>query len=198
MFASRSRSLSVKRPLNIKRLGLIATAFAALALGGCDTTRSMLGLEKTVPDEFKVVSRAPLSLPPDYSLRPPAPGATRPQEQGGTQRALSAITGGAATQVPARGSSSGETAFLSHAGADRADPAIRNELERDNSSLASADVTFLDRVMFWRKPEDRSPVVDAGREAQRLRENAALGRPTNEGDTPTITRRKKAPLEGIF
>ena len=88
--------------------------------------------------------------------------------------------------------------FRSHAGADRADPAIRAELERDGGALASADVTFLDRVMFWRKPEDRSPVVDATREAQRLRENAALGRPSNEGDTPTIVRRKKAPLEGLF
>jgi hypothetical protein len=52
--------------------------------------------------------------------------------------------------------------------------------------------------MFWRTPEDRSPVVDAPREAQRLRENAALGKPVDDGETPTIQRRKKALLEGIF
>ncbi len=32
------------------------------------------------PDEFGVVSRAPLSQPPDYSLRPPRAGAKRPNE----------------------------------------------------------------------------------------------------------------------
>jgi hypothetical protein len=41
----------------------------------------MLGLEKTSPDEFLVVKRAPLSLPPNYELRPPKPGERRPQER---------------------------------------------------------------------------------------------------------------------
>jgi len=32
------------------------------------------------PDEFRVVTKAPLVVPPDFSLRPPAPGKPRPQE----------------------------------------------------------------------------------------------------------------------
>ena len=39
-------------------------------LSGCGLTRSDLGLEKATPDEMLVVSRAPLSIPPEFNLRP--------------------------------------------------------------------------------------------------------------------------------
>jgi Protein of unknown function (DUF3035) len=51
-----------------------------LQLGGCGrgTVQDALGMSKRAPDEFAVVRRAPLILPPDYDLRPPDPGAPRP------------------------------------------------------------------------------------------------------------------------
>ena len=55
-------------------------ALPALTAGCSNTTREALGLTKRSPDEFQVVSNAPLSMPPDYNLRPPTPGAARPQE----------------------------------------------------------------------------------------------------------------------
>lgn len=188
----------------MKRRSPISVAVVVLLgaglLGGCGDARKALGFDKSTPDEFRVVNRAPLSLPPDYALRPPQPGAARPQEQAGPQRALAAVTGITPRTPAANGSSVsvGENALLAKVGADRANPEIREIIERESSVLAEADQTFLDRVMFWRKPEDLSPVVDPNREAQRLRENAALGRPVSEGDTPTIRRRKRAPLEGLF
>lgn len=178
----------------------IAALLGAGLLGGCGDARKALGFDKNSPDEFKIVNRAPLSLPPDYALRPPQPGAIRPQEQAIPQRALAAVTGNTGMRqapTPTAGSA-GENALLARAGTDRANPEIREIVERESSVLAEADITFLDRVMFWRKPEDRSPVVDPNREQQRLRENAALGRSVTDGDTPTIKRRKKAPLEGLF
>jgi hypothetical protein len=51
-----------------------------LALSGCTGFKQAIGLEPTMPDEFEVVSRAPLTIPPDFDLRPPKPGAPRPQE----------------------------------------------------------------------------------------------------------------------
>jgi hypothetical protein len=42
--------------------------------------KQMIGIEPTPPDEFAVESRAPLTIPPDFQLRPPQPGAPRPQE----------------------------------------------------------------------------------------------------------------------
>ena len=189
-----------------RRSPVLASATAVLLgatlLAGCGDARKALGFDKATPDEFRVISRAPLSLPPDYALRPPQPGAIRPQEQAIPQRALAAVTGqSAARPAPgagANGVSVGESAFLARVGVDRANPEIRSVIDREASVLAQADETFLDRLMFWREREDLSPVVDANREAQRLRENAALGRPVNDGETPTIRRRKKAPLEGLF
>lgn len=184
--------------------GQIACAMLALALvTGCGDTRKMLGLDKNTPDEFKIVSRAPLSLPPDYALRVPDPGAVRPQERTIPERAVAAITGTPVSAVSESGKGDpaadpGQLALLKQFGADRVLPGIRDTLERENSSLVAEDQTFLDSLMFWRKPEDRSPVVDAAREAKRLRENAALGKPVDNGETPTIEPRKKALLEGIF
>src|SRR3954471_23275235 len=97
-----------------------ATAvLAVVLLSGCgDTARKMLGFDKTSPDEFKIISRAPLSLPPDYGLRPPQPGAVRPQERTIPERALAAVTGTSATALPpasTSNASSGELALLAHA-----------------------------------------------------------------------------------
>jgi hypothetical protein len=94
--------------------------------------------------------------------------------------------------------SPGETALLAHAGAGRADPTIREAVDRESTQLVEADQTLLDKLIFWRKPEEPGTVVDPQREQQRIRENAALGRPASEGDTPSIKRRKRAPLEGLF
>ncbi|MBT4740276.1 MAG: DUF3035 domain-containing protein, partial [Rhodospirillaceae bacterium] len=41
-------------------------AAALLVLSGCDDTKRALGINKSVPDEFAVVRRAPLVMPPDY------------------------------------------------------------------------------------------------------------------------------------
>ena len=40
-------------------------------LPACAETRRALGFDKAPPDEFQVVQRAPLSVPPDFALRPP-------------------------------------------------------------------------------------------------------------------------------
>ncbi len=53
--------------------GRSVLAFAALSLlVACSgSVQQKLGLERRVPDEFQVVRRAPLTLPPDFTLRPP-------------------------------------------------------------------------------------------------------------------------------
>lgn len=49
-------------------------AVLGLALAACGGVKDDLGLSKEAPDEFAVVRNAPLSLPPDFNLRPPKPG----------------------------------------------------------------------------------------------------------------------------
>jgi hypothetical protein len=58
----------------------VACMSATLMLPGCTDFRRALGMDRVGPDEFAVESRAPLTLPPEFDLRPPQPGAPRPQE----------------------------------------------------------------------------------------------------------------------
>jgi hypothetical protein len=63
----------------------------ALMISGCSDLKKAIGLDRAPPDEFAVESRAPLTMPPDFDLRPPQPGATRPQEKSSGQQARQAI-----------------------------------------------------------------------------------------------------------
>lgn len=64
---------------------------SVLLIAGCSDLKKSIGLEKTTPDEFAVESRAPLTMPPDFNLRPPQPGAARPQEKSSGQQARQTI-----------------------------------------------------------------------------------------------------------
>jgi hypothetical protein len=70
-------------------------AAGLLQLGGCakGTVQDALGMSKRAPDEFAVVRRAPLIIPPDYDLRPPDPGAPRPNIGTTSDQARVAMTG---------------------------------------------------------------------------------------------------------
>lgn len=63
----------------------------SVAVSGCSNFKQLIGIEPTSPDEFAVESRAPLTIPPDFNLRPPAPGANRPQEVSAASKAKTAI-----------------------------------------------------------------------------------------------------------
>jgi hypothetical protein len=191
----------------------LALALAVPAVAGCSSTKEMLGLTKRSPDEFQVVSRAPLSMPPDYSLRPPTPGAPRPQEGTTTQQAENIVTGYSnrststlqPDQIPSVGEgeqtsteSAGESAFLQSASLTGIDPNIRKLVDEETAADQDASQTFLDSLIFWRSPEPYGTVVDPVAEQKRLQENQALGQPTDTGETPIIQRRQKGLLEGIF
>jgi hypothetical protein len=68
------------------RLGVVSLA-GVLLLAGCSDFKKSIGLEPGMPDEFAVESRAPLTIPPEFDLRPPTPGAPRPQEKSADQQA---------------------------------------------------------------------------------------------------------------
>ena len=94
--------------------------------------------------------------------------------------------------------SGGELALLKLAGAENPDPDIRRVVALDNSRIEEKDKSFVDRLIFWQTPEPYGTIVNASEEAKRLRENAAIGKPVTEGQTPQIRRRKRAIFEGVF
>jgi hypothetical protein len=130
---------------------------AVTSLGGCHTAASALGLSKVTPDEFRVVSKAPLVLPPDYALRPPAPGEPRPQELEPESAARQAILG----QRDAEVRSDGEKLLVAKAGGDKADPLIRYVVDDQFGAIAHKDKSFADWVMFWKKGQPPVQAVAA-------------------------------------
>jgi hypothetical protein len=180
-------------------IAIAALMVGSIGLSGCSQTREALGLEKQSPDEFQVLARAPLSMPPNYTLRPPQPGAARPQELSARDQAAAAIFANTESGVaPVEGASGGETALLQNAGAAGVDPNIRQLVDTETKEEMEQDEQFIERLVFWRDPVPYGTVVDPQAEQQRLQENAALGRPVTEGESPVVIRKKRALLEGIF
>jgi hypothetical protein len=70
---------------------LVCCLTMGVLLAGCSNWKQTLGIEPIPPDEFAVESRAPLTIPPDFNLRPPAPGAARPQEVSSASKAQGVI-----------------------------------------------------------------------------------------------------------
>ena len=181
---------------------ILVLAMAPLVLAGCDSVSSLLG-GKSSPDEFSVYSRAPLSIPPEYKLRPPSPGAARPQELEpretaekvflGSRQQASARSGrnptgnkgdqGALAPAPV---SPGEQALVRNAGASKTDPEIRAIVNREALVPLAGSKALADKVLFWRSPRTQINIVDPGKENKRIRDQKAKGKPVTSEGVPVI------------
>ena len=160
--------------MNVYRVIAATALIASVGLAGCTSTAKALGMSKVTPDEFRVVTKAPLVVPPDYSLRPPAPGEPRPQELQPESAARVALLG----QREAEARSDGEKLLVAKAGADKADPLIRYVVDDEFGDVAHKEASFADKVMFWKgdkKPagpgaagSDTPAPVDAAAEEERI------------------------------
>ena len=97
-----------------KILGVVAvgTLLSGCASGGLFNRNS--------PDEFQVTRLAPLVVPPDFALVPPAAGSAQAQSADSSTQALQAMFGGPAAR------SGSENAAITAAGGSRAQPGIRS------------------------------------------------------------------------
>ena len=170
-------------------LSLAVLAAAGVTVSGCGALRE-LGGARTTPDEFRVVTKAPLVLPPEYGLRPPAPGEPRAQELAPESAARNALLG----QRAAITRSQGEQLLVAKAGGERADPLIRFVVDDEFGDIAHKEKSFVDRVLFWRKDQPAAAAnpatatatpVDAAAEQTRI--NALTG-----GQPVVIQRERRA------
>ncbi len=124
---------------------LLAVSAVAFLASGCSSLGGGGG-GRNAPDEFAVVTKAPLTLPPDYALQPPRPGETRPQELSPSERARQLIIGDSSAEPP----TDGELTLLRMAGALNADANIRDLLGAENGGLVHKDADLANRILFWR------------------------------------------------
>ncbi len=184
------------QPRNVVAASLLGAGLLTLTgCGGMSGLSRTFGLTRDAPDEFSVTTQAPLSMPPDMSLRPPRPGAPRPQDVSDSSQAEAALVPQTSLGAPSAGMSPGQAALVAQAGPP-APSNIRAEVSQE--AVQANSKSFADRLMFWRPAAQPGIVVDPTREAQRLRENAALGQSPEAGETPIIQPKPRGWLQGIF
>jgi hypothetical protein len=168
--------------------------------------RDVVNIDADSPDEFQVMVRAPLSMPADYGLRAPAPGATQPQDEqlrDRTRQIVLDADGGknkpTAKPTAIAGVRPEEAILLRKLGAGDVDPNIRQVVERETTAIEIEANGFVEDLMFWKAKKNPARLVDPAQERRRLQANEALGRPANAGTTPVIERKKAGGLmQGIF
>lgn len=141
---------------------------ASLAMTGCTSATKALGLTKQAPNEFNILTKAPLIVPPEFNLKPPRVGESSSENNYSQKAARDALIGDIDDAEPTRG----EIALMSKAGVGRANQEIRVEIDGDNS-VERKTQGFASRVLFWQDgqiiDEEGVPVpLDAENEAQRL------------------------------
>ena len=186
------------------RLPMIVSVLlvAAGLVSSCAEVRDAAGLAKKSPDEFQVMARPPLSLPPNFNLTPPRPGAPRPQTGSADQQAKAKILGRAPQSqptIPAPANlSAGEIALYSALALGSVTDEIRQTVDQETTGFVYERRYLIDKILDW--IEDRPPGirVDAAKERRRLNQNKAEGKPATDGETPRIERRRPGKLRRLF
>lgn len=165
---------------------LLVLGGIGVLLVGCDSIREAAGINKEPPDEFAVVTKAPLVIPPDFNLKPPKPGAAPTNQVSPTASAEEALYSDDPATVAAAVTgnySDEEKILLAKSGGAAADHGIRQQIAADNKQMEAADESFTDMVLFREPQPDTGKAVDADSEADRIGDAKAQGNPI----APTTT-----------
>ncbi|MCB1539029.1 MAG: DUF3035 domain-containing protein [Rhodospirillales bacterium] len=179
--------MMIKNPISLM---LLAATMTLAACGGDANVKQELGLQAAPPDEFSVVTRAPLSVPPDYTLRPPRPGEDRPMEISVREQTKQTVFGVSDTKAAATQNSGTNGAFLSKLGVGQADPNIRSSVNTEVKEMDKKDQPVVERLLFWKEKTPPGKTIDPVEEQKRLQAEGA----TDNGTT-TIEKRNEDILQ---
>jgi hypothetical protein len=134
-----------------RALRIAALGGVGIALFGCQSFQEATGAAKLAPDEFTVITKAPLIMPPDYNLHPPQPGALDRNQGDPDDEARAALFAQQDPQAAAAALgpnySDGEKALLAKSGGATADPAVRQDISSDSGYSDQGDA-FAQKVLY--------------------------------------------------
>ncbi|MEM1086302.1 MAG: DUF3035 domain-containing protein [Pseudomonadota bacterium] len=126
-----------------KTVVTIASGAALVIMTGCASNRTS---SSSAPDEFRVVTKAPLVVPPDFNLRPPTTGQALPAEVsdngGGSTIAFGNQLG--------QNASASERALVAAANANAVNPIVRSQVDYEEAKVIRKSIAVSDRIMSWR------------------------------------------------
>jgi hypothetical protein len=160
-----------------KPIALVALLAAAAATSGCSSFSRAIGATRSTPDEFRVMTHAPLTLPPDYNLRPPRPGEARPGENDPASEARTALFGENVGQQ----ATTGERAFISAAGATAADDNIRETIDFESQGVVRRNEGFVNNLLSFGSSGPAAAPLNAEEEQRRLADEESIRRATGGG-----------------
>lgn len=161
--------------------------FAVLMLSACSSGNGLIGA-KNAPDEFEVVIRPPLTLPPNFTLRPNDDNDAASANLANAQAGVSAI--GQSQSLLGTNNSANASSFEELFGTDQIIPNIRNIIDEETLGIQLDRRVPLEQI-FGGQPEV-GPDLDAAAEAYRIRQAIKDGQPLT--DTPTFA---NDPLDNI-
>ncbi len=165
-----------------KALTLSGVVIAALCVTGCNTIGEATGVQKKTPDEFNVVTKAPLIVPPEFGLRPPKVGAELPAELDPGLRGRNILFG---RDIGAE-ASAGEKALIAKAGAAATDSAIRTRVDYEDAAIVRKSGGIVDQVLNFvpltntKTKADGTPLSE-DEEKVRLKQIESVKSATGEG-----------------
>lgn len=151
---------------------LLACGGITLMVGGCgglsDLSSILGGANKNVDDIDLAVKNAPLTLPPDYSLRPPPEGTNRANANTqATRQARTVLTTNPTAPVLTQKEgerSPGEQLLLRNAGKKRdiTQDVVKRTIDTESKNDKDTEKNFVDKVMNYndKAPETKGDNTD--------------------------------------
>jgi hypothetical protein len=155
---------------------VLAVMAMALGLAGCGAGQDIAQIMGTAPNaDTAPVKGQPLTVPPDYDLRPPRGGGERTKAAEASRRARNTVVGtntvaataatGPTAATGAAGRTAGESALLRRASAGEAvDPAVRNKVNAETEVDQEQEKAFVDKLVKY-KDNDQSQGSGSGVDA---------------------------------
>ncbi len=165
---------------NVRRNIALTLIGCLMTLSGCSNVKKTLGFEKNAPDEYQVVSRAPLSLPPDFNLKPPLEkNATKEQRQS-RHAAATVMTGDLdilenskeqRKDDPTNETTEKKSKLVQRATRDltpedaKATSNIRNIVDEEAGVFHPHKKTLVEKMLFWqKKKKPTEDIIDPHKE----------------------------------
>ena len=118
--------------------------FNLFLLSGCGSELSdVLGTNKLPPDEFTILTKPPLIVPPEYNLRPPAEGEIRPNAQQPNRQLQSILFG----QNKTDDFSSSEISLMTGSDVAEAIPNIKEVLDSEMRDVEEVSPNLESQVL---------------------------------------------------